>query len=198
MFFSLFALHLNYTADRFFMSLIRKAFLLLALVLIFNTAWSQTSVKPTTANDLLGTWIGILKQTNENAGNKEPTTIVWRIHRINAKSKQVELTDMGQRFHDGAEIEKPLRKRYRSTYIDSVFVIAFHKNENKLTFTLKLRRNGEDGKLLLVGNVRADDKRDKQETSFHLVKVNDDISTYVKPEKGGIEVTTAPPQTTEH
>lgn len=105
---------------------------------------------------------------------------------------------MGQRFHDGAEIEKPLREMYKGTYIDSVFVIAFHKNENKRTFTLKLRRNGADGKLLLVGNARADDKRHKQETSFHLVKINDDISAYVKPEKGRIEVTTAPPPKTGH
>jgi hypothetical protein len=98
----------------------------------------------------------------------------------------------------GAEIEKPLRKMYKGTYIDSAFVIAFDPNENKRTFTLKLRRNGEDGKLLLVGKARADDKRDKQETSFHLVKINDDISAYVKPENGRIEVTTAPPQKTEH
>lgn len=198
MFLILFAVHLNYTAGRFLMSLIRKAFLSFALVLIFKTASSQTSVKPTTSNDLLGTWIGILKKTNENDGFNEPATIVWRIHRIDMGSKQVELTDMAQRFQDGAEIENPVRLKYKGTYIDSAFVIAFDKNENKLTFTLKLRRNGEDGKLLLVGKARTDDSNERNETSFHLLKINDDISAYVKPEKGRIEVTTTPPPKAGH
>lgn len=103
------------------------------------------------SDNILGTWIGILGQTDENAGYKEPVKIAWRIHSIDHVKKQVELTDMGQRIHDGSEIENPIRLKYNGTYRDSVFVIAFDKPVKHVKFTFKVKRNGLDDRLLLVG-----------------------------------------------
>lgn len=177
------------------MRLSPKAFFLLALALICNTARSQTTTKSIVSKNLLGTWIGILGQTDED---KEPVKIVWRVHSIDAAKAQVELTDMGQRFHDGAEIENPLKQKYKGTYRDSVFIIKFDKQSTKLTFTFKVKRNGLDDRLLLIGKATAGYDDNQKPIGFHLVKINDDISKYVKPKKGSIEVTTTPLSKTGH
>lgn len=175
------------------MSFYRKCLLLLALTLICKIAWSQNNAKSIVSNNLLGTWIGIIGQTDANGGDQEPVKIAWRIHSIDTLKEQVELTDMAQRFNDGAEIENPIKLKYKGTYRDSIFLVTFDKQPKKLTFTFKVKRNDLDGKLLLMGQAIADDIGDQKVVGFHLVKVSDDTSEYVKPKKGRIAVTITSP-----
>lgn len=87
------------------MSSYMRTLLLLTIILTCNAARSQTATTNTISDDLPGTWIGYFMQIDKTGAGKGQAQLLWRIHCVDSVKKQVELTEMGQRFDNGAEIQ---------------------------------------------------------------------------------------------
>ena len=168
-----------------------KAAFIIAGFFIINTAMAQ-SKQTDTLNKFTGTWLGVAtKRLNENEIHR-PYSITWRIHRIDNSKKQIELTEINQRFESYDEIKKPKRSIYNG-YVDNETLSIEIRNpitKNKYLVKLNLKQNEDHS--ILAGTVESIATKDS--LMFMLNKISDDTSKYVKlSEEVEVEVIVMPP-----
>jgi hypothetical protein len=171
-----------------------KSLLVVSLVLITQTAKSQTDSTKVLADSLLGTWAGSFNRLSDYVENRRQTPIMWRIHKIDIGKKEIELTEIGQRLFDGSIIDNPEKSTYTGFFKDSCLVIEFDKQKKDKNMTLTLRIKRLD-RMLVLQEISAPDKNTGRSTLICMLgKISSDSSKYQKPKKGEVEVViTAPP-----
>lgn len=119
-----------------------KSILIASLVLVTQVAKSQNDSTKVLADSLLGTWAGSFNRLSDNVENRRQTPIIWRIHKIDMAKEQVELTEIGNQFSNGAIIDNPKKSTYRGLLEDSCLVIEFdkQKKDKNMTLTLRVKR----------------------------------------------------------
>jgi hypothetical protein len=169
----------------------------LTLSLNIRVAKSQIESKATLSDSLIGTWMGSsYTQNDHNAASKRYTPVMWRIHQIDLDKRQIELTEIGQRFNDGSKILDPKKLNYTCYYQDSSLVIELNRQDPKTRFTFRLKKIQMDKITMLQGSLIERNASGEINKSFMIGKVSDDISIYRKPKKEEeveVLITTPPP-----
>lgn len=143
-----------------------------------------------TLNKFTGTWLGAAsKRLNENKINR-PYSIIWRIHRIHNSKKQVELTEIGQRFESYEEIEKPKKAIYKGHIDKDTLSIEISNPKTKNKYLVKLSLNQNEEHSMLIGKVEPIGTNDS--LTISLTKFSDDTSDEIGPVKS-VEVILTPP-----
>jgi len=161
--------------------------LILGFVLIANEASGQSPIK----NTYTGIWAGFAKPSPEQPQKREDIHLFWRVHRIDTVKNEIEITQTGQRFDDGSEIDGPKKAIYKFSLSDAGFSIMLDGREQNSKYKLNLSPLKMQDMIALNGSFERLDKK-AESKAFLFAKISDDISEYVKP-KGKVEVIVTPP-----
>jgi hypothetical protein len=156
---------------------------------MINTAMAQ-NIQLDTLSKFKGTWAGSSMEISKGKEFTRVSYVIWRIHGINNLVNQIEVTEINQKVYTGEEIKDPVKTIYKGRVVgDSLFAeVEGPANKNKLL--VKLGFGKTEGVDLLKGTVESTEPKDN--FAFHMIRINDDISTYVKP-KEFVEVIVTPP-----
>lgn len=153
------------------------------LCVVKTKVFAQEKLTDTTKK-YLGSWSGFCLPNVK--GEKKMRSIFWTIHAIDNSKKQIELTEILNRFDTGNEIKNPKRKIYAG-FVDKDGLQIELKTSNKKPFLAKLKL----GVLQEFTTMQSERKDD--EYVFSLAKINTDTTEYVKP-KELIKVILMPPK----
>ena len=170
-----------------------KSLILFLLIFIGKPVYSQTTTTDTISNNIEGTWMGSYSLIRKDANDKASRPIYWRIHRVNNLKKEIEITEIGQAFDNGMEINDPKKLVYKGTYIDSTLVVYYNREVANVKYTFVFKRIKMDDLNGLQAEVNEDFDRSKFVKRFSLWKIRDDKSIYDKKAIRKVEVSIAPP-----
>lgn len=166
---------------------------MIAVFFVLNTTMAQNNLQTDTLKKITGTWGGASMDVSK--GKYESVSYVtWRIHDIDNVKNQVEITEINQKVYTGKEIKDPKKTIYKGR-VDGDFLLVEVGDLDEKKYSVKLKFDDSGEINVLKGSVRAE--KNKHDFVFHMLRSNDDISTYVKP-TGDFQIIITPPPSVEN
>lgn len=169
--------------------------LILLTALLTNQAMSQSNAKKS-LNEYTGTWTGLAKQTleqmQEQLKKNKGLFLMWRIHSIDVLKNEIEITQLGNRFDDGSEINEPKKATYKIVTDANRFAIILNGRKKNSKYKLTLSPAPVTEIMMLNGTLERLDKK-QENRLFTLARVSEDTSSVIETPLKKVEVVVQPP-----
>ena len=168
----------------------------LLFILLSSPAYSQTTTTKD-ADYFLGTWSGGISRIATENGKMDMSSIMWRIHKVDATKNQIEMTEISYRasVYDTVSTEKP-RMIYTGTIENKCLHIKLTHAQADTSFMLKLSPRTIDGSSYLRSERGLRIKN--REVSYMLGKLDSDTTNVLpKDQRKEVTVIVQPPPPVE-